>query len=936
MKKRSEIRGVFYFYTMTSFIEEVITDLQKKDVDFSQLTFILPSKRAGVFLTHHLSKALHKTIFAPQIISIEEFVESLTELKYCTNTELLFEFYDIYLKITPQDQIEPFDSFSKWAQLLLQDFNEIDRYLISTDNIFDYLKAIKELNHWSLAQEQTDSVKNYIIFWTRLKTYYHQFKEHLIAQKKAYQGLVYREAVNAIKPYIASNSNKKFIFVGFNALNKAEEIIIQELLQQELASIYWDIDETFINNPIHDAGLFMRSHKANWPYFTNHSFNWISSHYKSDKHIEVIGTPKNVGQVKYIGELLETLQIKEISMQNTAVILGDETLLMPLLNSIPKEIENINITMGLPVKSIPLASLFEELFQIHKKQSLTFYYKDVISLLSHQFIKPLFEFDKDNYSDQIIEYIQNNNIVYLSEEKLKSLAKTKSHIINLIFGTWEDNPEKGIQQCSKLILVIKELLDKEKSANLLALEYLYRFNEIFNELGLLNSTYHHINNISTLLSLYKELLKSETLDFKGEPLKGLQIMGMLESRVLDFETVIISSVNEGILPAGKSNNSFIPFDVKLENGLPTYKEKDAVYTYHFYRLLQRAKNIFIIYNTEPDVLNGGEKSRFITQLEIDKLHSINHYIVSPFVPPLHSNLKTIQKTKDMMAIIKSVAEKGFSPSSLTNYIRNPIDFYYEKILGIKSYDEVEETVAANTLGTVIHETLEEFYIPIVSEILTEKHLETMKLSIDQTVEKHFKSCYREGDITKGKNLIIFEIAKRYVHNFLNKELETVKAGNNIKIIALEKRIRIPIQISELDFPVYLTGSVDRIDEFNGITRIIDYKTGKVEQNKVEVVNWEDITTDYDKYSKSFQVLTYAYMLNELESFSGFVEGGIISFKNLQGDYFLRFGKKDKSGRGASKNHDINKETLDAFFHELKSLIIEICNQDTNFVEKLIK
>ncbi len=920
---------------MTSFIEDVIVDLQKKEVDFSQLTFVLPSKRAGVFLTHYLSINLNKTLFAPEIISIEEFVENLSDLKYSSNTELLFEFYEVYLTITPKEQIEPFDSFSKWAQLLLQDFNEIDRYLIPPDSIFDYLKAIKELNHWSLAIEQTDSVKNYISFWTRLKTYYHELRDKLIALKKGYQGLVYREAVDGLEHYIASNTNKKHVFIGFNALNKAEEIIIQELLQQELALIYWDIDETFINNPIHDAGLFMRSHKSDWSYFEQHLFNWISSHYKSEKNIEVIGTPKNVGQVKYIGELLNNIQNKQLNVNNTAVVLGDETLLMPLLNSIPKGIDAINITMGLPIKSVPLASLFEELFQIHKKTSSTFYYKDVISILSHQFIKPLFGLDSENYSDSIVQHIQNNNIVYLSHNKLRELAKEKVNVIDLIFDSWNDSPDTAIKNCSRLILTIKDFLDIEKSSNLLALEYLFRFNEIFNELQSLNTTYHHINNISTLLSLYKELLKSETLDFKGEPLQGLQIMGMLESRVLDFETVIISSVNEGILPAGKSNNSFIPFDVKLENGLPTYKEKDAVYTYHFYRLLQRAKNIYILYNTEPDVLNGGEKSRFITQLEIENLHPINHYIVSPRVPSIVHQLKVIKKTDNVLHTIKSIAEKGFSPSSLTNYIRNPIDFYYEKILGIKSYDEVEETVAANTLGTVIHETLEDFYIPILNEVLTEQHLETMKSSIETTVEKHFKSCYKEGDITKGKNLIIFEIAKRYVNNFLNKELETVKAGNIIKIIALEKEIRVPIPIPELGFPVYLKGTVDRIDEFNGVTRIIDYKTGKVEQNKVEVVNWEDITTDYDTYSKSFQVLTYAYMLNELQSFSNYVEGGIISFKNLQGDYFLKFSKKDKTGRGATKDSNISQETIADFSIELKKLIIEICNPHIDFVEKVI-
>ena len=920
---------------MASFIEDVIADLKNKNVNFSQLTFILPSKRACVFLTHYLSQSLHKTIFAPDIISIEEFVENLSDLNYISNTELLFEFYEVYLKITPKDQIESFDSFSKWAQMLLQDFNEIDRYLISTDSIFDYLKAIKELNHWSVADPQTTSVKNYLSFWTRLKQYYHEFKSQLISTKKGYQGLVYREAVEGLEHYIATNSNKKHVFVGFNALNKAEEIIIQELLQQDLASIYWDIDETFINNKIHDAGLFLRSHKSNWSFFEKHPFNWVKSHYQSTKHIEIIGTPKNVGQVKYIGELLDTFKDSPHGVQNTAIVLGDETLLMPLLNSIPIGIDAINITMGLPLNSVPLASFFEELFKLHKNESTNFYHKDIISILSHQYINPLLESDSVNYSDRIIEHIQNNNVVHISLEKLKELAQPMSYVLDLLFNSWHNHPDRAINQCSKLILKIKDYLDREKTKNLLSLEYLYRFNEIVNELQSLNISYHHIKDISTLLSLYKELLKSETLDFKGEPLQGLQIMGMLESRVLDFETVIISSVNEGILPAGKSNNSFIPFDVKLENGLPTYKEKDAVYTYHFYRLLQRAKNIYIIYNTEPDVLNGGEKSRFITQLEIEKFHKIKHYIVTPKVPSIQSSLKSVKKTEEVIKNIRSIAEKGFSPSSLTNYIRNPMDFYYEKILGIKSYDEVEETVAANTLGTVIHQTLEDFYTPIINDVLTESHLEKMKTMIDTTVEKHFKSFYKEGDITQGKNLIIFEIAKRYVQNFLNKELESVQSGHIIKIIALEKEIKVAIEIEELQFPVYLKGTVDRIDIYDGVTRIIDYKTGKVEQQKVEIVNWDDITTDYDKFSKSFQILTYAYMLNEEEHFTGPLEAGIISFKNLQGEYFLKFAKKDKSGYGAVKEHAISKEILEQFELQLKNLIIEICNPELDFIEKLI-
>ncbi|OBX26700.1 PD-(D/E)XK nuclease superfamily protein [Gelidibacter algens] len=915
---------------MTSFLKQVIDQIQKERQDISQLTFILPSKRAGTFLKDILSQSTTKTIFAPEILSIEEFVESLSELSYATSTELLFEFYKVYRELTPEPQQETFDQFSKWGQLLLQDFNEIDRYLIDPDHIFDYLKSIKELNHWSLSEHQTPYIQNYLAFWNRLKIYYNKFRHELILKKKGYQGLVYREAVNGMEHYRSINPNKSHIFIGFNALNKAEDRIIQELLQHNLASIYWDIDSAFINNPIHDAGLFIRQHLKNWPFYKHNNIKWIGKNYTSEKNIHTIAVPKNIGQVKYIGELLDTLPLSDL--KKTAVVLGDETLLMPLLNSIPQKVEAINITMGLPLKSVPLASLFDALFKIQKNHTNELYYKDAVAVLSHPFIQSLLTHEDVNYSNQIINYIQSNNIVTISVEKLMTLSESKQDVIRLLFQSWNNDPEIALKHCSQLMLTLKTKLDLEKSKNLLALEYLYRFNQIFNELQHYNTTYKLISNSTTLYYLYKELLSSETLDFKGEPLQGLQIMGMLESRVLDFETVIISSVNEGILPAGKSTNSFIPFDVKLENGLPTYKEKDAVYTYHFYRLLQRAKNIYIIYNTEPDVLNGGEKSRFITQLQIENIHNVKHSIVVPKVEVAQKSPQIIKKTEAVSQRLQQIATNGFSPSSLTNYIRNPIDFYYQKVLKIESFEDVEETVAANTLGSVIHQTLEDFYTPYKGIALTEAHLQEMKTLINDSVTLHFKSFYKEGDMTKGKNLIILEVAKRYVSNFINKEIDTLKAGNQIKIIDLEKELNIKLDIPELGFPVHLKGTVDRIDEFNGTLRIIDYKTGKVNQGQVEIVDWEDITLDYDRFSKSFQILAYAYMLNNTEKLSQPIEAGIISFKNLQGDYFLKFGKKP-SARSRDKDHSITTETLDAFYSELKKLILEICNPEIEFIEK---
>ncbi|WP_033959412.1 PD-(D/E)XK nuclease family protein [Psychroserpens jangbogonensis] len=918
---------------MVSFLNDVIVDLQKKNAEFSQLTFILPSKRAGVFLKHSISKHLNKTIFAPKILSIEEFVETLSDLKYANNTELLFEFYKVYLTHTPKDLIEPFDTFSKWAQILLQDFNEIDRYLVPPNQIFDYLNAIKEVEHqhWSLDEDQTSYVKNYLSFWNRLKLYYSELNNQLISSKKGYQGLVYKEAIENLEQFIASQKNETYVFVGFNALNKAEEIIIQELLQQNIAHIYWDIDDSFVKDQIHDAGLFIRAHKAQWHYFNKEDFNWFSDYYTTDKKIKCIGTPKNIGQIKYVGELLSKLKDKNESLEHTAIVLGDESLLIPLLNSIPKDIGPINITMGLPLGTIPMASLFESLFKLHKSDSPTLYHKDVISILSNQFVKPLFNIENSNVSDKIIYEIQQNNISYISIDKLKTLGSTKSEILELLFGSWQNNSENALKKCTQLILEIKDSLDQNKHDNLLALEYLYRFNVIFNELNNLNNTYSYINSISVLFGLYKELLKSETLDFKGEPLKGLQIMGMLESRVLDFETVIITSVNEGVLPAGKSNNSFIPFDVKLENNMPTYKEKDAVYTYHFYRLLQRAENIHIIYNTEPDVLNGGEKSRFITQLEIEKTHDITHVVVTPKVPITEQNLIEVSKSSDVIEGLKRYSKSGFSPSSLTNYIRNPIAFYYEKILGIKQYEDVEESVALNTLGTIIHNTLEDFYKPLEGHILTLEEITKMVSKIDAIVGHHFKTEYKQGDVTRGKNLIIYEIAKHYISNFLSLESKAIKEGNSIKILAIETKNDVSLEIDGLSFPINLTGKVDRVDSYNGVTRIIDYKTGRVEQNKVEIVNWEDITTDYDKYSKSFQILMYAYMMHKQKKIELPVEAGIVSFKKL-GSGFIKFGKKETQGT-RTKDNSITEETLIAFEIELKKLIFEICNPSTNFVEK---
>ena len=915
---------------MTSFIHDVLVHLLKQHADIAQFTFVLPSKRAGIFLKHELSRITTRPVFSPQILSIEAFVEELAQLKPLSNTELLFEFYDVYTAHTPEADREPFDSFSKWAQIILQDFNEIDRFLVPQKHIFDYLSAIQDINHWSLTGNQTPLIQNYLSFWNKLHTYYTALGKALTAKGAGYQGLLYREAVENLQNYIQS-SKTQHIFLGFNALNTAEATIIQELLQNDRAEIYWDTDRHFIENPIHDAGLFLRQYQKSWPYFKTRPFHWISDSYKQNKAISVIGIPRQVGQAKYIGELLQQLRHNNPGLSKTALILGDENLLLPVLSAIPKDITALNITMGFPLRAIPLAALFEQLFLMHKNTTSSFYYKDVVAVLSHESIRPLFQYEDQNYSERIIETIQQQNLTFITASRLSALAPEHESLVQLLFGDWANTPDTAFKQCTQLIYHIKAHLDQNKAENVLALEYAYRFHEVFNVLQQMNAQYRYINSITILHSLFKEVLSAESLDFQGEPLDGLQVMGMLESRVLDFETVILSSVNEGILPAGKRTNSFIPFDVKLENGLPTYKEKDAVYTYHFYRLLQRAKNIYLIYNTDTDVLMGGEKSRFITQLDTENIHPVFYQLVSPITPQIEDIPMEVSKSAALMSQLETVALKGFSPSSLATYIRNPMDFYSQRILGIREQDQVEETVAANTLGTVIHNTLEDLYKPLQGQFLTASQLSEMNSRIDPIILHHFSDIYKEGQIKRGKNLIIYEIAKRYIANFIAMEMETLKQGNTIRILQIETDVKVSISLPEIDFPVYLTGKVDRVDEFNGVQRIIDYKTGKVEQSKVEIVDWDSITTDYDKYSKSFQLLMYAYMIHRQTPFTVPVEAGIISFKNLKAGV-LKFATKPSPG-SRNKDTQITSNTLSAFETQLKRLILEICNPSIAFTEK---
>ena len=913
-----------------TFLHRLAQEILKNYSDnLSELTIVLPNKRAKVFLLSALKKIVSNTIFAPEIISIEEFIQDIAGIRSVDSVELLFEFYEVYLSLTEKDKQDSFENFANWAKTLLQDFNEIDRYLLEPDKILKYLENIKEIEHWSVdVDKRTDLIEQHLLFWKKLPDYYHSLYQYLLNKGIGYQGLIYREAVENLNHFSENNSEKRFVFAGFNALNQAEEKIIQHLLALDKAKIYWDIDETLLNDTLHDAGFFQRKFKSEWIYYKTHPYEWISNDFKSEKDIHVIATSKSIGQAKIAGSIIEK-QADKGNLQNVALVLGEESLLLPMLYSLPANVDALNITMGFSSKNNPAQLLIAKLFKLHTNaltrnpSSYVMYYKDVLDVLTHPLIEPYVN------ANELVSIINKNNYSFITHKKLDELFAKDNELFSLLFQKWDANSVTVLENIAQILLKIKGNLSYENEEEKITNAFVYSIFKVINKMISYFSEHNSINDIKTLQAIYKQVIDVAEVSFEGEPLSGLQVMGVLESRVLDFETVIITSVNEGKFPAGKTSNSFIPYDVKLQYGLPTYKEKDAIYTYHFYHLLQRATNVYLIYNSDSQGFDAGEKSRFITQLEIEKQpnHNLTFQYYNPNVPNIAHEPIVVPKTESVMARLREIADKGFSPSSLTTYIRNPIQFYFQRVLRISETDEVEENIAVNTLGTIIHGTLEELYKPTIGRLLTIEDIKTCISKIDDEVLNQFKKVYKEGEIKKGRNLLAFEVAKRNVLNFLKTELEAIEKGDEIQIISLETAHERELIDARLPFPVLIKGNVDRIELRNGKIRIVDYKTGKVDKNNVILKDWNGLTEDI-KNDKIIQVLAYAFMYEE-QAKGREIEAGIISFKNLKTGFLPFQFKPEKDAVDI-----ISAEIMENYLEQIVILLKEILNVDVPFEEKI--
>ncbi|MCX6229910.1 MAG: PD-(D/E)XK nuclease family protein [Bacteroidetes bacterium] len=902
--------------------------------DLENVCIVLPNRRASLYLKNFISGKLKKNIFSPQIFAIEDFIALVADKAIADNTALLFELYSIHCELEKEDK-RSFDEFISMGEMMLHDFNEIDLYLADAHELFSYLSELKAISLWNLdGKDLTAFQKKYLKFYQSLFTYYQKLNEHLQTRNQAYQGNLYRYVAENLSTVFTDNKWKQLVFAGFNALTKSEETIIKYLTKEGIAKCLWDADAYYVNNKQQEAGHFLREYAELW---LNAGFEWTDNNLKTDvKEINIIGIPMKIGQVKYAGSILKQLYNEKGNLEHTALVLNDENLLIPALHSIPEEAKAFNVTMGLPFKHAVLFNLIDSILLMHEnrirlsnpeKKKNGFYFKDIIKVLSHPYLLSEYNFDA------IVKSITTSNrIFYDSSELIKwieNLITADDYMIANIFLIWE-NPKDAIAHLKGLTERLHSHFKAEEN-RILEDEYLYHFAKLMFQLENLPELQQSFITVKTFRRIFSKLASLTSIPFYGEPLEGLQVMGMLETRTLDFENVVMLSVNEGVLPASRSFNSFIPLDIKRQFGLPDYADKDAIFAYHFYRLLQRAKKIFILYNTEADEFSGGDKSRFIYQI-VNELPKYNHNIIFKeqllnitASESLQNKPIRINKHANIQQRLNEMAMKGFSASALNTYVNCSLQFYFRYVAGLDEVEETEETIAANTLGSTIHDTLAELYQPFIGKIIHEADIIAMLPKVEALTTKYFKERYKDGDISFGINLLTAKMANVFIENYLKAEAAHIakleKENTFLSISMLEQKLECILDcfINDKVPFVKLKGFVDRIDSTAVSVRIIDYKTGNTDQKELNLTEPDLLLTD-SKFGKSLQLLIYALLFSkEHPENDKVLQTGIISLRNQAKGYM----NMNYKGNDNLSLHDLNEfeKILTDLFHEIYNVSI---------------
>ena len=864
---------------MEKFLKIVAADIHGKfKNDIGDLTIVFPNRRAGVFFYKHLSEIINNSTWAPNVTTINDLMKQQSSIKVVDKLLLTIILFDIYKKHTKSN--ESFDDFYFWGEMLINDFDDIDKYMVDTSDLLKNLSFIKEIDisFDSITPEQmavlkhflgnlreskdSNQKKKFLNFWKALYPIYNDFKQVLIEKNIAYEGMVYRQVADLILKDQSFNVGAlKYIFVGFNALNKCEKVLFKYLQQEKKALFYWDYDLFYIENKRHEAGFFMRE---NIVQFTGEQIDKLNV-FQNSINIEFVNIASDVGQAKVVTSVLENLKDDE-NKNDTAVVLSDENLLIPVIDSIPDAYSGINVTMGYPIKFSPIIKLFEYYYELVKNaksidSNFCYYYKDVVNILSHYYVYKTIQVDLH----EIINKISKENLIYIPAAFLTD----KSKLLASIFKIPSDDNESLFVQCN---LICSTLLDalttnlESSATEKFIREVLFTSFTILNKFSDALKEYDYKLSSKTEIKLLKQVLSNSSVSFVGEPIADLQIMGVLESRSLDFSNLIVLSMNEGIMPATSSAGSFIPYNLRKAFGLQTIEHQNSIFSYYFYRLLHRAKKVWLVYNSSSTGLTTGEMSRFMMQLKYQSSVNIKESTVTYSVLLPEKRYISVPNSEfvqdKMRCYYDTKSSKSLSATALNTYLECSLKFYYKYILSISDPEQITESIDALVFGIILHEVMQVLYTDFVGNEVTAEKLNSL-LNNESLIEKQIETSYlkqlklsdNQFIHSSGENEIIIKVLTKYITNII---LFDIKRSPFLFQEPEQKfLVTIPVAVNDTEKNIRLGGTIDRVDNDEKATYIIDYKTSAV-KNEFQEISSLFKTNNFDRNKLIFQILFYSY------------------------------------------------------------------------------
>ncbi len=868
---------------MKPFLKEVAEELYRSYGErLEELCLVFPNRRAGLFFNKYLGGSLEQPVWSPSIYTIQDLMARISELDYADDLEMISRLYKVYSEIRGSG--ESFDEFYYWGEIMLADFDEVDKYLVNASDIFRNLADLKDLERsfqyltpqqleliqrfWSTFtyEQLSEQKQQFLEIWNILHPVYGRIRESLLDMGLGYEGMIYRNVAEIIHREGSPDLPfTKLVFIGFNALNPCEKLLFKSVQNSGKALFYWDYDEFYLSNEMHEAGRFIRE---NLSQFKDSGESFSHGNLGSTKkNIQVFSIPSDSGQAQLVHSILEDARKEGKLGEETAIVLADEELLIPVLNALPHELNEINVTMGYPVSATPVFSLIEHLIALQrnlregKGKEGRFYYRDVLTILQHQYITLRQRRD----AGEIVREIHEQNRIYLSQDSL-----AKNDLFEQIFRKIL-NPEN----IAGYLLNILEIItgggeEQEKPVPAMELEFIYRIytriKRLKDVLGRLELNF----NLPVFLRLFHKFLQRTRIPFSGEPLAGIQIMGVLETRVLDFDRIIFLSMNEGSFPGTATRHSFIPHNLRVGFQLPTPEYQDAIYAYYFYRLIHRSGDISLIYNNKAEGLNTGEKSRYIYQLKYDPFFEIRECSAGFDIQAGAKGLIRVEKTDEVMKKLYDYCpgEEGssyLSPSALNSYIDCSLKFYFNYVAGIREPVELQEEVDPALFGTLLHESVRNIYGNLDNPV-NRKDLEGI-LEKPSTIRGAIDDSFREiyfHDAEKdpgGRNMVIREIIFTYVVRILEKDMEFCP----VSIQSLEESYftEMKVRSGDRELSVKIGGKIDRIDRVKDAFRVLDYKTGRGKMFFTSVKELFDSELK-NRNRAAFQTFLYAKLYRETE------------------------------------------------------------------------